>query len=207
MKRNREIWKGLIAIEGIDGAGTTTLTRNLSKSLGDRNISHRTGFEPTNGPIGRLIRDGLSGKITISYESLALLYSADRREHLYGRDGIKSVMEQKNLYLTDRYLFSSLAYQTLHSPWEWVDALNADYPLPGFLIFLGLPVDEAMKRISVREDREIFETETMQEQVSEAYARSINAYRSRGMNILELDSRRPPEDICSDALNFILSKQ
>ena len=206
MKRNREILEGLVAIEGIDGAGTTTLARNLTNILEAAGRNVVPGCEPTDGPIGQIIREGLSGRLPMAPESLALLFAADRREHLYGKDGIISIVSNGGIYVTDRYLFSSLAYQSLDCSWEWVDGLNSAYPLPEYLIYLGLPVDEAMKRISGRGEQDIFETESLQQQVADSYDRSIQEYAGSGMKVLVLDSRRSPKDISSAAGEFILSE-
>jgi len=113
MNSNREIWQHLVAVEGIDGAGTTTLTRNLSEALKKRNIHNETGCEPTDGPIGRIIRKALSGKQPVEPETLAMLFAADRREHLYSPRGIRQTLDSGKIYITDRYFFSSLAYQSL----------------------------------------------------------------------------------------------
>ena len=204
MKRNREIWQGLIAIEGIDGAGPTTLARNLSKALQERKIANTKGCEPTDSDIGKLIREGLAGRKPVAPETLALLFAADRREHLLAPGGIRSILDDGQLYVTDRYFFSSLAYQSLDCPWEWVNELNSSYPLPGHLIYLGLPVDEAMKRISGRDEQDIFETESLQQKVSDIYTHSIANYSDTGMKTLILDSRRSPEEICRDSLTFVL---
>ena len=206
MKRNREILGGLVAIEGIDGAGTTTLARNLADLLSGAGKKVTRGFEPTDGPIGRIIREGLSGRLPLAPESLALLFAADRREHLYGPDGIATLVAGGGLYITDRYFFSSLAYQSLDCPWDWVNDLNSPYPLPGHLIYLGLPVDEAMKRISGRGEQDIFETEKLQQRVAAIYDRSIEAYADSDMRVLVLDSRRPPEQISAAAAEFVLSE-
>ena len=145
MKQPREVWKGFIVVEGIDGAGTTTLSRLLTESFVRLSLPHQSGCEPTNGPIGRLIRSALSGKTPLTPASLALLFAADRREHLYGLEGIKTILESGKSYLSDRYFFSSLAYQSVDSDWDWVNSLNESYPLPEYLIFLGLPVTDALK--------------------------------------------------------------
>ena len=205
MKRNREILKGLVAIEGIDGAGTTTLARNLADLLAESGQNVVRGCEPTDGPIGRIIREGLSGRLPLAPESMALLFAADRREHLFGPDGISSAAAD-GYYITDRYLFSSLAYQSLDCSWEWVNELNSPYPLPEYLIYLGLPVDEAMRRISGRDEQDIFETESLQQRVADIYERSIEAYAGSEMRVLTLDSRRTPGDISSAAAEFVLSE-
>ncbi len=204
MKRNREILKGLIAVEGIDAAGTTTLTGNLSEALRQSGSSVIRGCEPTDGPIGKIIRQGLSGSVPMAPESLALLFAADRREHLFGPEGISSLVSDDSFYVTDRYFFSSLAYQSLECSWDWVNELNSAYPLPEYLIYLGIPVTEAMKRISGREKKDIYETGPIQEKVSALYDRSIDFYRDCGMKVLRLDSRRSPEEIGAEAAKFVM---
>lgn len=203
MNRNRELWRSLIAVEGIDGAGTTTLSALLGDVFTRRGVKHRIGCEPTDGEIGRLIRRGLSGSPALRPETMALLFSADRREHLFAEDGIASVIRSGGIYVTDRYLFSSLAYQSLEAPWDWVEGLNADYPLPGYLIYLSLPVDEAMGRLEGRESRDIYETAELQQRVSEGYRRALNRWGECGMKVLELDSRRPPDALLGDSLGFL----
>ena len=203
MNRNRELWRPLIAVEGIDGAGTTTLTARLAHSFARSGLNHAVGCEPTDGEIGRLIRRGLSGSPDLKPETMALLFSADRREHLFAEGGIASVIASGGIYITDRYFFSSLAYQSLDASWEWVDALNADYPLPGYLILLSLPVSEAMGRLKGRESRDIYETADQQKRVSEGYRRAVDQYRECGIKLLELDSRRPPDALLRESLRFL----
>ena len=203
MNSNRELWRGLVAVEGIDGAGTTTLTRNLGQSMKKLGISFTRGCEPTDGHIGKVIRDALSGRKPVSPKTLALLFAADRREHLYGPEGIRKNIDSGRIYITDRYFFSSLAYQSLDAEWEWVNQLNGEYPFPGHLIYLGLPVEEALKRISSRGSREIFENADLQLKVSESYKKSIDAYRNSGMKILELETRRNAGDVCDAAMGFL----
>jgi len=203
MNRNREVWRGLIAVEGIDGAGTTTLANGLSEALRRKGLRCITGCEPTPGPIGRVIREALSGRFPVDPGTLALLFSADRREHLFGPDGIRSALDDGGIYLTDRYWFSSLAYQSLDSDWDWVDSINGSYPLPSHLIFLDLPVNDALDRISGRSERDIFETSEQQHRVAESYRRSIDAYASTPMKTLILDSRRSPEELCDASIEFV----
>lgn len=203
MNSNRELWTGLVAIEGIDGAGTTTLTRLLAEYFDNKTIKYTASCEPTDGDIGKIIRAALSGNAAVTPKTLALLFAADRREHLYAPGGIQSDLDSGRICISDRYFFSSLAYQSLDAEWDWVNGLNIEYPLPGHLIYLGLPVADAIKRISVRENMEIFEKEDLQHKVSESYRKSIDAYKDTGMKILELDTRETPETVRDAALDFL----
>ena len=71
-----------IAIEGIDGAGTTTQARMLAEWLRSRGRKVILTSEPSDTPAGRLIRDVLARKEKPDEVTLALLFAADRREHL-----------------------------------------------------------------------------------------------------------------------------
>ncbi len=206
MKSNRVVWNRLIAVEGIDGAGTTTLTGRLQKALAAKDVACAAGFEPTDGPIGELIRRGISSAVPLSRKTLAMLFAADRREHLYGPGGIQECLEAGSFYITDRYFFSSLAYQSMDAPWEWVDSLNEGYPLPGLLIYLSLPASDAMQRIAGRSTRDIYETESQQQQVARLYEHSFAAYDCPEMEILRLDSRQPPSLLAEQALEAVLRR-
>jgi len=203
MKHDRAIWNGLIAIEGIDGAGTTTLCRLLADALKACKRHFVSGNEPTDGPVGQLIREALEGRVTILPKILAILFSADRNEHLFSSNGIRDHLDSGALYITDRYFFSSLAYQSLDLDWEWVESINAYYPLPSHLIFLGIPVKKAIDRLSDRKSLDIFEHASLQHRVLQGYQKALDAYRDSKMKILELDSRETPEKLCDASMKFI----
>jgi len=203
MNDGRTIWDGLIAIEGIDGAGTTTLCQFLAAALKTHNRHFVSGKEPTDGPVGQLIREALAGRVTIPPRILAILFSADRNEHLFSANGIKDQLDSGALYITDRYFFSSLAYQSLDSDWEWVESINAYYPLPSHLIFLGIPVKNATDRLTDRKSLDIFEHASLQQRVLQGYQKALDAYRDSEMKILELDSRKTPEKLCDASMKFI----
>ena len=97
--------------------------------------------DPTMGPVGRVIRKILKRQIAAGPDTVALLFAADRTEHLYEEnDGILSHLRRGELVICDRYLFSSLAYQSLACDPEFVFYLNSRFPLPRHLVFLNTPV-------------------------------------------------------------------
>src|SRR3954454_24780366 len=77
-----------IVLEGPDGAGISTQTALLQSSLVQRGISAFATKEPTNGPIGSVIRQALSHRLVyppdgqIGDDVMALLYAADRLDHI-----------------------------------------------------------------------------------------------------------------------------
>lgn len=100
-----------IVLEGIDGSGTTTQLSRVSAAL--RTLGHRVHEtrEPTGGRIGKLIREQLSDPSGVSARCLALLFAADRIDHL-DRE-ILPALARGEVVVCDRYVMSSLVYQSL----------------------------------------------------------------------------------------------
>jgi dTMP kinase len=191
--KNYDILKKFIVFEGQDGAGTTTQLKLLDSRL--EGTPHWVTAEPTGEPIGKLIRSILAGKTSAEPETLARLYAADRNQHLFGKAGIREHLDSGNLVVCDRYVFSSLVYQAITCgfslPWE----LNRDFPLPECLIYFRLPPEVSMKRLSSRDERDIFENSSFQKEVSERYERAISLFKGTGMRIVEVDATASVEEI------------
>ena len=122
-----------IVFKGIDGSGTTTQLNKLLKFCDDRSIKAVGTQEPTASPIGLLIRDFLSKKKDFADETIVRLFATDRCQHIYGKDGIIENTEKGFLVYSDRYLFSSLAYQGFGEEKAKVIKENEDFPLPSIL--------------------------------------------------------------------------
>jgi dTMP kinase len=139
-----------IVLEGIDGSGTTTqLDRAVAfvQSLGFPAVATQ---EPSRGPIGRLLREALLGKLTMpdgarmDGRTMALLFAADRRDHLQRE--IEPNLAAGTTVISDRYLMSSLAYQAEEADRDWVSQLARGVPQPDLTVLLDLPIEEAAKR-------------------------------------------------------------
>ena len=115
-------------------------------------VLYRTA-EPTDGPVGTLIRQALGGKLPLRAETLARLFSADRQEHLYGPGGIAEHCARGELVVCDRYVLSSLVYQGITCGEELPLGLNRDFPGPELLFFFDLDPDIATKRLETRRER------------------------------------------------------
>lgn len=198
------ILKGFIAIEGLDGAGTTTQLGILSKKLGETGSKVFSTFEPTDGEIGRLIRRVLRNEVSIERKALAILYSADRYEHLYGKGGICEMLSNGYLVISDRYFYSSFAYQMLDADYGFIKNLNP-YPAPEHLIFIDPPVDTCLERIAKRSGkRELFEKKDLLLRVRENYLRSFEDL-DEGVDFIHVDGVLDIEgtrDRIFDALNL-----
>jgi len=204
-KKQMHVLEDFIVLEGIDGSGTTTLLKNLQQALKNKNLPFLSTCEPTDLPTGKVIRQILQGQWKVQGRTLAELFAADRREHLYQEE--TGIVDQcrKQPVISDRYLFSSLAYQSLETSWEDVWQLNSDFPLPQKLIFLDLPALTAQQRMQTRgEDPEIFDALSTQEKIAVNYLKCLDFFKDRDMEILKIDGTLSPEEICEKSLEFIL---
>lgn len=186
------------AFEGIDGAGKSTQLKKLIAYLKAHNYPVFETLEPTKAPIGCLLREGLSGKQPFSEETLALLFAADRVEH------IKEINEKIKdaIVLTDRYLMSSIAYNSTHLSSAWIKTINAYATLkPTRTLLFDLPVDTALARINRRMgSEEIFENKARLEKVRASYLKEAKNNDA----IIILDATKPEADLFDDLLAIVL---
>jgi dTMP kinase len=137
----------LIAIEGLDGSGKSTQVQLLSQRLGMTRSVHVT-YEPTDGPIGVLIRMVLEHRVQVSATALAAMFAADRSDHLnQPRTGIVAHLRRDTDVITDRYYLSSFAYQGMSVDWSWIEQMHAYCIQPELICFVDVPVDTCLSRI------------------------------------------------------------
>lgn len=191
----QETLKNFIVFEGIDGTGTTTQLNRLEQHCKQERIPARFTCEPTSSEIGKIIRLVLKGTLPYHAETLAYLFAADRSEHLFGKNGIVSTCQSGLPIISDRYFFSSLAYQGITCGDALPHSLNNRFPLPELLIYFSLEPETAEQRIANRESREIFETLSFQTQVKHKFETILHAYKKSEMHIIIVDARKSPNAI------------
>ena len=156
-----KILNNFVVFEGCDGSGTTTQL-SILEDFFQQNRNRLSlpplykTFEPTNGSIGKMIRSCLRKELTFLPESVAMLFAADRNEHLYGIDGIAERCGRGELVVSDRYLPSSLVYQGLLCGEELPARFNQDFPGPELLLFFDIDPEIAQKRMASRDSRDIY---------------------------------------------------
>lgn len=184
-----------IVLEGVDGSGTTTALHDLGTALAARGIPAWTTCEPSGLPTGQMVRQALRREIDIRPETLARLFSADRHEHLHGPGGILERLGRGETVISDRYLWSSLAYQGISCGPELPRLLNAAFPLPELLLYFDVAPSISMGRVEDRGSRELFEELPIQLRVREAYRRSLEEYRDGPTRIVHIDASLPLEAV------------
>ena len=201
-----KIIKNFVVFEGLDGSGTTTQLNILESFFLDNRLSlppfYKT-FEPTDGCIGTIIRSGLRKKEVFCPKTLALLFAADRNEHIFGPGGIVERCKRGELVVSDRYVPSSLVYQGISCGDELPFLLNKDFPGPELLIFFDINPETAEKRLAQREFKEIYETLNFQIQVRQRYKNLLPKLTDQGTRIEILDASLPPEKIAQKVLEAV----
>jgi dTMP kinase len=203
-----------IVLEGVDGAGTTTHTRLLAESLRAQGRAVRPTREPTDGPIGTMIRQMLSGRLVVpglggprppSWGTLALLFAADRLDHLEAeidpnvRDGV--------IVLSDRYVHSSLAYQSLSAGGDdatraWIQTINAQARQPDLTIVLDVPAEVTRARRRARSAQDdLYEEDTLQARLVAFYA-TIESYFP-GERIVHVDAHRAVDVVAAEIRGLV----
>ncbi|MET0406257.1 MAG: dTMP kinase, partial [Cystobacter sp.] len=141
---------------------------------------------------GVLIRQALTGRVVLpggagplAPETLALLYAADRTDHLRAR--VLPALAAGHVVLSDRSVLSSLAYQGASLSMEWVEALNA-HALPADLtLFVAVSLDVAARRRAARGGpEELFDAEEKQRRISRQYEAAI-ALRGTREHVVRID--------------------
>lgn len=149
-----------IAIEGIDGVGKSTVITMLRSRLEGNGYRVHVTAEPSQSPIGKLIRDWLlkPGSNVAHPSIFALLFVADRVQHYYGE--VKPMLDRGYVVITERYMESTLAYQgAMGLPLDWLMELHRFVPKPDLTIILDAPVNTVINRLRSRRELEVFEVD------------------------------------------------
>ncbi len=144
-----------IALEGVDGAGSSTQTQLLVKWLSSRGLPAVATKEPNpEGMIEKVIRRLLNEKSSVP-ELDALLFAADRADHV--KRLIEPWLAEGRVVVSDRYLESSVAYQTSQGLDEvWVLAINRYAVPPDLTIIMDIDPALSLRRKTGQAER--FET-------------------------------------------------
>ena len=187
----------LIVLEGIDGAGTSTQTALLAHHLASRGHKVLTTREPSDRRIGQLIRTVLAKDAPpIDRRALALLFAADRLDHV--AQEIEPATRAGVIVVSDRYLWSSLVYQSLALARDHVEALNRHAPPAALTLLLALPAEQAEGRRQRRGGpEEIFDDLAVQQALADGYERELLLAAQQGQLAFRIDARPPIPEVAA----------
>ncbi len=180
----------LIALEGIDGSGKTTQAKLLVKWLRGRGFDAYYTYEPTRGIFGRILRS-MAYKRGVDPRMEALLFAADRLQHL--EHVIEPLLARGLIVVSDRYLHSSLAYQSVTTGDQgWVEELNRFARRPDLGIYLDLGASESLSRLRKRR-RSRFEDEDFLEHVRRKYLEYVDEGE-----LIKVNAEKPVAEVFSE---------
>ena len=186
-----------ICIEGLDGSGKTTQAKLLAKNL---RKSHNAVYtaEPSHGKIGTFIRNSyLYGEKRLSSVIEALLFAADRIEHV--ETEVLPALHQGKLVISDRYLYSSLAYQGAAGlSLEWIEKINEHALRPDLAVFIDVDLKTVMNRLKSK--KSVMENMETLQQVRDVYLKFV----AKG-ELVRLDGNRAKDEV-SEALSAMVLK-
>ncbi len=187
-----------IAIEGLDGAGSTTQASLLEQHLRKAGRNTVLTKEPTVGLIGGLIKAALAGEWKVSGNALQLLFAADRAHHV--ETAIKPSLEAGKTVISDRYIYSSLAYGAASGyDVEWLAEVNSPFPKPDLTIFIDVSPQTSIKRIAAsRFSAELFEKEESLKKVREEYMKLAKRFGFKIVN-----GERGIEEVSKDIIKSV----
>lgn len=200
------ILKNFIVFEGIDGSGTSTQMKILAKKIPEI----ITTAEPTKNETGKFLRRMLGGEFSVDERTNAFLFAADRCEHLYGKNGIIELTNQGKIVVSDRYFFSSMAYQSASCGQELPALLNSTFPLPQILFYFVINPEISLSRVNARNGKkEIYEKLELQNKIAQMYEKVISEYEKNscenGMKVIRIDATKSISQISEQIYSEIKS--
>jgi dTMP kinase len=203
-----------VVFEGVDGAGTTTQVGAVAELLAARGRSVHTTCEPSSGPVGRFLRqiltrslrDAEGHPLPFDWQTMALLFAADRQDHLTRE--VEPALLRGEIVLSDRYLLSSLVYQSATSDHpgaavEFVRAVNQAARVPDLVCVFDVDPEVARGRRAARGGpAELFERDELQGRLAALY-RAADAL-DRTAPIVHVDAHLPIAELSQRIERLVL---
>jgi dTMP kinase len=185
-----------ICIEGLDGCGKTTQAKLLAKKLAQSYNSVYTS-EPSRGNIGTFIRKRcLYGEKRLSTIVEALLFAADRFEHV--ENEIRPALREGRLVISDRYVYSSLAYQGAAGlSLEWIRTVNEHALKPDLAVFIDVKLETVMNRLKSK--RSVMENIETLEKARDIYLKFV----AKG-ELIRIDGNRAKDEVAETLSKVVL---
>jgi dTMP kinase len=184
-----------ICIEGLDGCGKTTQAKLLAKKLGKSHNAVYTA-EPSRGNIGTYIRNSyLYGEKRLSIVLEALLFAADRIEHV--ENEVIPTLNKGQLVISDRYVYSSLAYQGAAGlSIDWIETVNEHALKPDLAVFIDVNPEAVVNRL--KPEKSVMEDLETQKKVREIYLKFVKDGR-----LTRIDGGKSKNEVAEEVYNLV----
>ena len=194
--RIQMVKKGIfIVLEGLDGSGKTTQAKILATRLKKCCVAIYTA-EPSQGKIGLFIRNRiLYGETRPPTSVEALLFAADRMEHV--QNEILPALNEGCLVISDRYVYSSLAYQgSAGLSLEWIRTINSYALKPDLALFVDVDPETVLARL--KRKKSVMEKLEIQRKVREVYLNYVKTGELQRIN-----GEKPKKEVADEVLKAV----
>lgn len=190
--------------EGGEGSGKTTAIETIATRLRNDGYQVLITREPGGVDVAEEIRSVIMNNHLLD-KTEVLLFAAARVEHL---KKVSNALEQGQIVLCDRYIYSSLVYQGIgrRVGVKEVADINlwaTDNFLPNKVFFLDIEPQQALQRISNNKNRDVnrFDLESLQfhQMIYAGYKEVFKLYD----NIINIDANRKQDDIADEIYKYI----
>ena len=187
-----------VVLEGIDGSGKTTISKMLVDRLNGLGFKAEYTFEPTDSEIVEVVR-GKYSEYRDAYVD-ALTFALDRLLHLKRK--VIPLLKAGFIVVSDRYMYSSVAYQAASgAPIDWVLLVNKYALKPDVTIYLDVDPETGLRRKQFKTTRfPEFEVIEFARRVREVYLELVK----RGL-MISINSTRPIEEVYRDVEAVVLN--
>jgi dTMP kinase len=185
-----------IVFEGIDGSGKSTHIKALADELRSQGNSVLTTSEPSKDRIGNFIRRYAERNDSrLTPETEALLFAADRFEHV--KTVIEPALRRGRIVISDRYLYSSLAYQGAGGlEVDWIREMNRFAPKPDLGILLDILPEFSLQRVNRR--KTVFEDSDYLRKVRNIYLQMVEEGE-----LVRIDADKPRKAVLMEVLSLV----
>ena len=195
-----------ITLEGGDGAGKSTQIKNIKSFFEKKGLVVVHTREPGGTPISEKLRDILLDSNNREMEAVTemLIYAAARAQHV--RELVMPQLEKGSIVICDRFLDSSIAYQTygrkLGDMVEIVNGYATDGLTPDLTFWMDIDPDAGKERVSKMGD---FDRLEMEER--DFHYRVYDGYKKIAENnperVKRIDATRSVEEISEEIVNYL----
>jgi dTMP kinase len=169
----------LFVLEAVDDATLARLSGELCHWLRECGLAVEETQEPTYGPAGTQILLARQGRLHFDPTSLALLYLADRLDHVQRSDGIESWLEAGKHVICTHYRLAAAAWLWGEVEWDWLCRIETPCCVPDMTLY-----------VDMRETHK-----ASQERLQAGYRAAIQRMQNRGQDVSIVDGAGPPEKL------------
>ncbi|MEM1844976.1 MAG: dTMP kinase [Ignisphaera sp.] len=191
--------KGLfVVIEGIDGSGKTTIAKKLVEKLKSMGYEAEYTYEPFASPFSQALKQYIDTYGGAEPEIEALAMALDRLYHI--RKVVLPLLNEGFIVISDRYLYSSIAYQGARGiDLDWIYLVNRYAIEPDVAIYLRVPFDIALERKKQKESKwSYFEDIDRLKKAQDIYEKLVLLNK-----LVPVDASRKVDDVINECLNII----